>query len=161
MRQMVRTFVGAAALAAILPTLALAQPPKQEGKGHAVQLGPRPFFLVDDMDDGPLKRTLQKCSGGSFFPSKFSIGHRGAALQFPSIPKKKLLHRAAARQGAGILECDVAVTQDGEFGVPARPVRSSTLHHRYPHAAWIGDQVRDRWIGKSPLAARASSRRWP
>ena len=30
-------------------------------KPSSVQLGPRPFFLVDDMSDGPLKRQLQRC----------------------------------------------------------------------------------------------------
>jgi glycerophosphoryl diester phosphodiesterase len=34
-------------------------------------------------------------------------------FSFPSTPNS--LYRAAAREGAGILECDVAVTQDGEL----------------------------------------------
>jgi glycerophosphoryl diester phosphodiesterase len=49
----------------------------------SVQLGPRPFFLVNEMEDGRLKRQLQKCTAGPFRKSDFSIGHRGAALQFP------------------------------------------------------------------------------
>lgn len=36
------------------------------GKGSAsginVQLGPRPFYLVDNMDEGPLKDKLESCS---------------------------------------------------------------------------------------------------
>ena len=31
-----------------------------------IQLGPRPFFLVTDMADGPLKACLQSCSNGPF-----------------------------------------------------------------------------------------------
>ena len=50
----------------------------------SVQLGPRPYFLVDSMSDSKLKRELQQCSEGPFHPSDFSIGHRGAALQFPA-----------------------------------------------------------------------------
>lgn len=83
------------------------------GPGMSVQLGPRPFYLVDGMDEGPLKWALKRCSNGPFSPTDFSIGHRGAPLQFPEHTKESYL--AAARQGAGILECDVAVTKDGEL----------------------------------------------
>lgn len=75
-----------------------------------VQLGPRPFFLINDMADSPLKRKLQQCSAGSYQPSNFSIGHRGAALQFPEHTRESYV--AAARMGAGILECDVTFTKD-------------------------------------------------
>lgn len=76
-----------------------------------VQLGPRPFFLVDDMTDGPLKRDLQRCAKrGDFTPRDFSIGHRGAAMQFPEHTRES--YTAAARMGAGIVECDVTFTKD-------------------------------------------------
>jgi len=76
-----------------------------------VQLGPRPFFLVDDMADGPLKRDLQRCAKrGDFTPRNFSIGHRGAAMQFPEHTLES--YTAAARMGAGIVECDVTFTKD-------------------------------------------------
>lgn len=78
-----------------------------------VQLGPRPFFLIDDMDDGDLKRRLQQCSAGPYRPSDFSIGHRGAALQFPEHTRES--YEAGARTGAGILECDVTFTKDLEL----------------------------------------------
>lgn len=78
-----------------------------------VQLGPRPFFLVDDMDEGPLKEKLKRCEKGPFKPSKFSIGHRGAPLQFPEHTKES--YEAAARMGAGIIECDVTFTKDREL----------------------------------------------
>ncbi len=78
-----------------------------------VQLGPRPFFLVEDMDESILKRKLMSCSEGPFSKSDFSIGHRGAPLQFPEHTRESYL--AAARMGAGIIECDVTFTQDREL----------------------------------------------
>jgi glycerophosphoryl diester phosphodiesterase len=79
----------------------------------AVQLGPRPFYLVDKMQDGKLKRKLQSCTNGPFRRTKFSIGHRGAPLQFPEHTRESYV--AAARMGAGILECDVTFTRDAEL----------------------------------------------
>jgi glycerophosphoryl diester phosphodiesterase len=78
-----------------------------------IQLGPRPYFLVEDMDDGPLKDKLASCSDGPFKKSDFSIGHRGATLQFPEHTKES--YEAAARMGAGIIECDVTFTKDREL----------------------------------------------
>lgn len=86
---------------------------RRHERGHSVQLGPRPFYLVDDMDAGKLKEELKKCSNGPFKRSDFSIGHRGAALQFPEHTKESYV--AAARMGAGILECDVTFTKDREL----------------------------------------------
>ncbi|MBB1486130.1 glycerophosphodiester phosphodiesterase family protein [Oceanospirillum sediminis] len=77
------------------------------------QLGPRPFFLVDAMTDSPLKERLTQCQNQSFPPSLLSIGHRGAPLQFPEHTRESYI--AAARMGAGILECDVTFTQDKEL----------------------------------------------
>ena len=86
----------------------------KEGKQTVnVQLGPRPFFLINDMADSPLKRKLQQCENKTFKPSKFSIGHRGAPLQFPEHTVES--YEAAARMGAGVLECDVAFTKDLEL----------------------------------------------
>jgi glycerophosphoryl diester phosphodiesterase len=76
----------------------------------SVQLGPRPFFLINDMEESSLKRRLLQCSEGPFEASDFSIGHRGAALQFPEHTRES--YEAAARMGAGILECDVTFTKD-------------------------------------------------
>ncbi len=44
------------------------------------QIGPRPFYLVDKMKEGPLKTELSQCTG-PFRRTDFSIAHRGAALQ--------------------------------------------------------------------------------
>ena len=79
----------------------------------SVQLGPRPYFLVNDMEQSRLKKKLQKCPDGPFSKSDFSIGHRGAALQFPEHTKEAYM--AGARMGAGIVECDVTFTKDGEL----------------------------------------------
>jgi glycerophosphoryl diester phosphodiesterase len=89
----------------------------RDGRQHAqqplrsTQLGPRPYFLVDDMDDGPLKEKLASCSELTFKPSKFSIGHRGGGtLLIPEHSAESNL--AGARMGAAILECDVTFTKD-------------------------------------------------
>jgi glycerophosphoryl diester phosphodiesterase len=78
-----------------------------------VQLGPRPFFLVSQMQDSPLKQQLQQCSKGPFRKTNFSIGHRGAALMFPEHTRES--YEAAAKMGAGVLECDVTFTKDKEL----------------------------------------------
>ncbi len=83
---------------------------EQEKKIH---LGPRPFYLVNDMDRGELKDELQQCQENEFHKTDFSIGHRGAALQFPEHSKESYL--AAARMGAGIIECDVTFTRDKQL----------------------------------------------
>ena len=82
-------------------------------RGQSVQLGPRPYFLVEDMDESRLKTELQECTEGPFKKTDFSIGHRGAALQFPEHTKESYV--AAARMGAGIIECDVTFTADREL----------------------------------------------
>ena len=80
-----------------------------------IELGPRPFYLVNDMDNSFLKKQLQFCASTkrSFRKSDFSIGHRGAPLQFPEHTKES--YTAAARMGAGIIECDVTFTKDREL----------------------------------------------
>jgi glycerophosphoryl diester phosphodiesterase len=78
-----------------------------------VQLGPRPFFLVSQMQDSSLKDQLQQCSKGPFRKTNFSIGHRGAALMFPEHTRES--YEAAAKMGAGVLECDVTFTKDKEL----------------------------------------------
>ncbi|OTB17526.1 hypothetical protein K445DRAFT_311000 [Daldinia sp. EC12] len=78
------------------------------------ELGPRPHYLVTDMDEGWLKSRLAACSDVEARPSRFSIGHRGGAcLQFPEETRESV--EAGTRMGAGILECDVAFTSDREL----------------------------------------------
>lgn len=99
--------------------VACAATPPGTARGHLkatpeVQLGPRPFFLVEDLEDSPLKRELQRCAArGGFEKRDWSIGHRGAALQFPEHTRESYM--AAARMGAGIVECDVTFTKDRQL----------------------------------------------
>lgn len=84
----------------------------------AATIGPRPLFLVDQMKDGPLKDKLAACvkqieAGKILTPRLFSIGHRGAPLQFPEHTLES--YKAAARMGAGIIECDVTFTKDKQL----------------------------------------------
>ncbi|KAH0562578.1 hypothetical protein GP486_002735 [Trichoglossum hirsutum] len=110
-----------AAIAVVASTLAFALAsaipssphPRDGSPGIHVELGPRPYFLIDDMDDGALKKKLQSCSAGPFRSTSFSIGHRGASLQFPEETQQSML--AGARMGAGIIECDVVFTKDRQL----------------------------------------------
>ena len=78
-----------------------------------IELGPRPYYLVDRMESGALKEKLLSCAAMTFERTDFSIAHRGAPLQFPEHTVES--NRAAARMGAGILECDVTFTKDLEL----------------------------------------------
>ena len=98
-----------AAAIAFMPMGALAQPAGETPLSYGV----RPFYLIDKLPDGELKEKLAACSMQAPKRSTFSIGHRGAPLQFPEHTVESNL--AAARQGAGILECDVAFTKDKEL----------------------------------------------
>ncbi len=83
------------------------------GPPESIQLGPRPMYLVDSMDNSSLKETLLNCEKGPFKKTEFSIAHRGAPLMFPEHTMES--NMAAARMGAGILECDVTFTKDKEL----------------------------------------------
>ncbi len=99
--------------AALSQELEVGQGVEVATKKLKVQLGPRPDFLVNNMDAGRLKEELAECSENNLKPTDFSIGHRGAALQFPEHTKESYL--AAARMGAGIIECDVTFTKDKQL----------------------------------------------
>lgn len=81
--------------------------------GENIQVGPRPYYLVENMDDGPLKKSLEMCADKPLKRTDFSIGHRGAPMQFPEHTRES--YEAAARMGAGVLECDVAFTKDRQL----------------------------------------------
>jgi Glycerophosphoryl diester phosphodiesterase family len=59
-----------------------------------------------------LQTQLQECANDLevMQVSDFSIGHRGACLQFPEHTLDS--YKAAIRMGAGIVECDVTFTKD-------------------------------------------------
>lgn len=104
----------ATALFAIGTLAAPTTPLYQQGKNtleYAVSFDPRPWYIVNNMTDSPLKKKLQSCENGPFSVSGWSIGHRGGAtLQIPEETKENTI--AGARMGAGVLECDVAFTSD-------------------------------------------------
>lgn len=105
----------ASRLATVAAVYALAATPSWAMERTApAQLGPRPFYLVDTMRDGPLKDRLQACASRPDFRARdFSISHRGAPMQFPEHTREGVL--AASRMGAGIIECDVTFTRDREL----------------------------------------------
>nr|AIG55483.1 secreted protein [Thraustotheca clavata] len=78
-----------------------------------IQVGIRPYFLINDMKDSPLKTKLESCADMKFQRTEYAIGHRGACLMFPEHSKESYI--AAARMGAGIIECDVNFTKDLEL----------------------------------------------
>jgi len=94
----------AAAVACLLAGAAVAM------AGENIQVGPRPYYLIENMDEGPLKESLKMCGDKPLKRTDFSIGHRGAPMQFPEHTRES--YEAAARMGAGVLECDVAFTRD-------------------------------------------------
>ena len=96
-------------LALCLASTALAGAALADG----VSYGPRPFYLIERMEDGPLKDKLASCTEQAPARSSFSVGHRGAPLQFPEHTVES--NMAAARMGAGILECDVTFTKDKQL----------------------------------------------
>lgn len=101
------------ALIAAVMSIGPAMADRDKDKRENVQVGPRPFYLVDQMTGGHLKRTLEQCKTGRFTRTQFSIGHRGAALQFPEHTQES--YEAAIYMGAGIVECDVTFTKDGHL----------------------------------------------
>ena len=84
-----------------------------QASAQEAQLGPRPYFLIEAMDESDLKTELQQCADNAPSTTDFSIGHRGACMQFPEHTKESYM--AAARMGAGIVECDVTFTKDREL----------------------------------------------
>ena len=100
--------VALAAACAILPSMAA-----DARADESVQLGPRPYYLINDMEEGALRSRLEQCADGPFSQTAFSIAHRGAPLQFPEHTRESYI--AAARMGAGIQECDVTFTRDRQL----------------------------------------------
>lgn len=119
MLRLIHLFTSALALTIFIPLSAYAHKDKNEqhyrydDKNPTIQLGPRPFHLINDMDESPLKKKLQGCVNNPIKKTNFSIGHRGAPLQFPEHTKES--YEAAAKMGAGILECDVTFTKDKQL----------------------------------------------
>ncbi|WP_179380438.1 glycerophosphodiester phosphodiesterase family protein [Jannaschia marina] len=101
--------LAAAALLIATPVLADGHADAEAGLSY----GPRPAWLISQMEDGELKTKLQSCLAQTPSRTDFSIGHRGAPLMFPEHTVESNV--AAAHMGAGILECDVTFTKDHEL----------------------------------------------
>ncbi|KAK5660609.1 hypothetical protein OQA88_13173 [Cercophora sp. LCS_1] len=101
-------------LALGIPALAAPKPKPDGSPIKKIHLGPRPFWLVNQMTESPLKRKLESCSETEMRPTAWSISHRGGGtLQFPEHTESSIL--AGARMGAGIQECDVTFTSDHQL----------------------------------------------
>jgi glycerophosphoryl diester phosphodiesterase len=78
---------------------------------YYVSLGPRPYYIINNMTQSYLSCGLEHCENGPFSVTSFTIGHRGGGtLQFPEETVESTM--AGARMGTGILECDVSFTAD-------------------------------------------------
>lgn len=76
----------------------------------SIDVGPRPLALVAQMADSPLKEKLLSCAKDPVARTRFSLGHRGAPLEYPEHTSES--YTAAAQMGAGLVECDVTFTAD-------------------------------------------------
>jgi glycerophosphoryl diester phosphodiesterase len=110
-----KSFAFAACLALALASSAasLAHGDRHERGDPSIQVGTRPMFLIQGMGESELKQRLLKCQDDLVRRTKFSIAHRGAPLQFPEHTREA--YDAGARMGAGIVECDVTFTKDGQL----------------------------------------------
>ncbi|CZT12312.1 related to glycerophosphoryl diester phosphodiesterase family protein [Rhynchosporium graminicola] len=78
---------------------------------YRVSYDPRPFYIIDNMTDSPLKAKLQSCENGPFSVTSFSIGHRGGAtLQFPEETCTVPFTAANATSPANALCCTSDIT---------------------------------------------------
>ena len=81
---------------------------------QGIQLGPRPFYLVDGMDEGPLKNKLQPVQERAVLAHR--LLHRPPRRR-PAVPRahEGVLRRRRRAWAPGIVECDVTFTRDGEL----------------------------------------------
>lgn len=112
-----RATTGGLALLALAVDLTVASPVKRPRwqqptpQDYLVSLGVRPYYLIQNMTEGPLKSKLESCYNNPPSITGWSIGHRGGGtLQIPEETVQSTM--AGARMGAGILECDVSFTSD-------------------------------------------------
>lgn len=69
---------------------------------YRVDIGERPFYIINNMTNGPLKDSLVGCENIEQEVDEFVIGHRGGGtLEFPEETVESTM--AGARMGAGIL----------------------------------------------------------
>lgn len=90
----------------------LAYPGAAVGMAAAVELEQRPLRLAQALPPGALRDALTGCQA-PLQRNRVTIAHRGAPLGYPEHTRESYL--AAARQGAGAIECDVTFTRDLEL----------------------------------------------
>ncbi|KAM9882895.1 glycerophosphoryl diester phosphodiesterase [Verticillium dahliae] len=108
------------------------KPPPKYKPIESIQLGPRPYWLVDDMSDSPVKKQLEECKDiKEFKPSAWSIAHRGGGTLF--MPEHSVeSNLAGARMGAGVLEAAYAQQLIDEYrqaGIDPRRVWPQSFHY--------------------------------
>ncbi|HEY6878751.1 MAG TPA: hypothetical protein VI299_12065, partial [Polyangiales bacterium] len=94
-----KQFAASCALALVTLASTSARADDRHDEAENIQVGPRPYYLLDKMAPSPLKKRLEQCKDGPFYKTNFSIGHRGGGtLQFHEHTKES--HEAGARMGA-------------------------------------------------------------
>ena len=101
------------------------RPPTWPRRPPSVQLGPRPYYLVEDMDDGPLKSELQKCADGPFRKSDFS--DRSPRRRAPVSRAHQGIVRSGGAHGRGHHRMRRDLHQGPAARLPPRAVRPP--HH--------------------------------
>ncbi len=108
--QIVLVVVATSNLSACKPVAIQSTPANQSPR---VDVGVRPWYLIEQTPFGTLRTQLQQCLDRPVAPHPMSIAHRGAPLQFPEHTRESYI--AAARMGAGRIECDVSFTKDAQL----------------------------------------------
>ena len=111
MRHRIRSLLSITAVA-VAATVPAGAEPFPEARS-AIDLGERPRLLVESMPASALRDTLAACDSRTASSTRFSIAHRGAPLGYPEHTREGYV--AAARQGAGLIECDVTFTRDARL----------------------------------------------
>lgn len=101
------------ALQVVATTCLLYTLPIVASAADAIDVGERPAQLIAGLPDGDLKSALGACAANTATRTDFSISHRGAPFKYPEHTREGYL--AAVSSGAGIVECDVTFTNDGEL----------------------------------------------
>lgn len=92
------------AAAALLANTAIAVPlgAGQHPINYLVDLGERPYYIINNMTSGALKETLTACENNKKEITQWSIGHRGGGtLQFPEETVESTM--AGARMGYALI----------------------------------------------------------
>ena len=128
-----------------------------------VQLGPRPFFLVDDMEDGALKSELQAARAGRSARASSRSATAARRCSSPSTPRVLRSGRAHGRRHRRVRR---HLHQGQAARVPPRAERPA-YHHEHPadaaggqvHPAVHARGVRREWHARAPASGRVPHER--